>query len=473
MRILLVSHDFLPNHPSGTEVYTWQLGVRLRERGHEVHVFTTEKDVSRPNLRLDRRTWDGLPVHELVNNLFYGDFRETWDFPPAQRAFGALLDELRPDVVHVMHLLYLSVGCVEEAAQRGIPVFHTLHDYWLQCARFGQRIHADGSICHVIEHARCGGCLVSFKFAQTPLQRRMARVVAGVRSVSGLDLSGPLRRTAARFERSAPAGAPAPDAARAAALASAVQEREQGLRRRLVPLVERFFAPSRFLRERFLEWGIPAERLEHLSYGLDLEPFAGFRRAPSALVRVAFLGTLAPHKAPHLLLEAWGLLPAELRARGRLTIHGPKQHHPEYVARLERLAAEVGAVLAGRLEREDVAAALAEVDLLVVPSVWYENSPLTIHEAMATRTPLLVSDLGGMAELVEPDGCDRGCGWRFRPGDPQDLARHLELVLREPARLGRLYAREVVLKDMRASAAELEQRYAAALEARARPAGRA
>lgn len=459
MRILFVSHDFLPNHPSGTEIYTWQLGVRLMERGHEVHLFTTEKDVSRPHLRLDRRVFDGLQVHELVNNLFYGDFRETWDFPPAQAAFGRLLDELRPDVVHVMHLMYLSVGCVEEAAQRGIPVFFTLHDYWLQCARFGQRIHYDGSICHTIDFARCGGCLANFKFAQTPLQRRMARVLAGVRAVSGLDLARPLRRAAARLERPAPAATAPADEGAARAMARAVEEREQGLRRRLVPRVARFFAPSRFLRERFLEWGIPAEKLEHLAYGLDLAPYAGFRRSSADRVRIAFIGTLAPHKAPHLLLEAWGRLAPELRARGRLTIHGPKQHHPDYVARLERLAAEVGAQLAGRLERDDVPRALAETDLLVVPSVWYENSPLTLHEAMATRTPVLVSDLGGMAELVEP-GVN---GWRFRVGDAADLARHLELVLRDPTRLAALRPSDAGLKDMRTSAAEMEARYQAAL----------
>ena len=139
MRVLYVSHDFLPLHPLGTEIYTWQLAKRMQERGHDVHVFTTEKDIGRPHLRVERREWDGLPVLELVNNLFYDDFAETWDWPPAVEAFGRVLDEVRPDVVHVMHLLYLSIGLVEEAARRGVPVVYTLHDYWLQCARFGQR----------------------------------------------------------------------------------------------------------------------------------------------------------------------------------------------------------------------------------------------------------------------------------------------------------------------------------------------
>jgi len=459
MRILFLVHDFLPAHAAGTEVYTGSLALGLAQRGHDVRVFATEKDIAREHLALQERRWRGLVVHELVNNLFYEDFRATWDFPAAERAFARVLDEFRPDVVHVQHLLYLSVGCVEEAHRRGLPVFFTLNDFWLQCPRFGQRMHADGGICHVIDFERCGTCLARFKFAQTPLERRAARVIAGVKSATGLDLSAATRAAAEALRSRATSGTEhAVDPATERAFAAAARVRDAELRARLLPCVERFFAPSRFLRARFLEWGLPADRLETLGYGIELEPFANLARQSSELVRVAFLGTLAPHKAPHLLLEAWDLLPAELRRAGKLTLHGPKDYFPEYVAGLERAARAVGAELPGRLEREQVPAALSETDLLVVPSVWYENSPLTILEALASRTPCLVSDLGGMAELVEPGKQ----GWRFRPGDAADLAAHLERILRAPSQLCALDFGAPV-KDVRAHAAELEQRYEAAL----------
>ncbi len=472
MRILFLVHDFLPAHPSGTEVYTGSLALRLAERGHEVRLFATEKDIARPHLALERRTWQGLVVHELVNNLFYDDFRETWDFPPAERAFEAVLEEFRPDVVHVMHLLYLSVGCVEAAHRRGIPVLFTLHDFWLQCARFGQRMHADGGICHTIDFARCGTCLAQFKFAQSPLEKRAARLIAGVKRASGLDLGG-LARAAGERLRARPEARPEarpgatpstqPEPAAAGRFAAAARLREQELRARLLPCVAHFLAPSRFLAERLREWGLPAERLEVLAYGLELEPFRGLVRVPrpESGLRVAFLGTLAPHKAPHLLLEALASLPAELRARATLALHGPKQHFPEYVAGLERRAAELGARLPGALARADVPGMLAATDVLVVPSVWYENAPLTIHEARAARTAVLVSDLGGMAELVEPGRQ----GWRFRCGDAADLAEHLARLLRAPGLLDALDF-EPQPKDMRTSALELEQRYDALRAAR-------
>jgi glycosyltransferase involved in cell wall biosynthesis len=461
LKILLALHDFLPAHAMGAEVYTGALARRLVERGHEVRVFATEKDIGRPNLSLERREWEGLVVHELVQNLFYADFRETWDYPPAVAALERVLDEFRPDVVHFQHLLYLSVGCVEAVHARGLPILYTLHDFWLECARFGQRIHADQSVCHTIDFERCGTCLASFKYGQSPLERRVARAVAALGRV-GLDLSGLARAAGDRLRRpsrGAPAEAP-PEQARA--LAGAARRRSAELARRLVPRVERFLAPSRFLAGAMRAWGIPDEKLEVLGYGLELEPFEGLERRRSKVVRVAFLGTLAPHKAPHLVLEAWGKLPADVRRHGRLRVHGPKEHNPDYVARLERLAAQVGAELPGRLARADVPRELVDTDLLVVPSVWYENSPLTIHEALAARTPCLVSDLGGMAELVEPGRQ----GWRFRTGDSDDLAVALERVLRDPGQLTGLDLGPPP-KDMRTSAQELEERYLAALDRRA------
>ncbi len=458
MKILFVVHDFLPRHRAGTEVYTAQLAQRVQERGHQVRIFATEKDISRPHLRVDSREWEGLKVSELVNNLFYGSFEETWDWAPSVEAFGRICDEFQPDVVHVMHLLYQSIGVVEEAERRGIPVVYTLHDFWLQCARFGQRIHADGSVCHTIEHARCGTCLATVKFAQTTAQRRAAKAIAGLKRTTGVDLGPSVLRLTQRGQATGngeEAGEYCYDDALAEERAAQAAARDRDLLGRVVPRVARFFAPSLFLRDALVSWGIPPERIEHLRYGLEQAPFENFERRPSDKVRVRYLGTLAPHKAPHLVLEAWGRLPKELRDKGNLIIHGPKESQPDYVAKLEVLAAEVGAELPGAVDRSEIPTVLADTDLLVVPSIWYENSPLTIHEARSTRTPLLVSDLGGMAELVKP-GRE---GWRFRVGDAGDIAARFEQILKDPECLARLPFDGPPVKPMVRSAEEMEARY--------------
>jgi glycosyltransferase involved in cell wall biosynthesis len=474
MRILLVSHDYLPNHPAGTEIYTHQLGLELKARGHDVHVFTTEKDISRVNLEVRLREWEGLPVHELTNNLFYNTFEETWDYPPAARTFALFLRELKPDIVHFMHLMYLSVGCAEEAHRAGIPVIQTLHDYWLQCPRFGQRVHADSSICHTIDFARCGDCLAHFKFRQTRVERRSAKMIAAVRRACGLDL-GPLarrfgteikRRMGATGAGAGRGGAPATlpfaaagytpaEPAERDAMRAHAERRDRAIRARLLPVVRRFIAPSRFLMQRFRDWGVPEEQLLHMRTGIDLRPFTRFSRDRAPRTRIAFIGTLAPHKGAHVLLQAWSRVPVALRERGSLVLWGPKAHNPAYVHELEQLALAAGAVLAGKLDRREVARALARTDLLVMPSIWYENSPLIILEALATRTPIAVSDLGGMAELVEPGVT----GYHFRVGDAGDLAALLARVLGRPDELTRLHPSASAVRDVREDAADLERLY--------------
>jgi glycosyltransferase involved in cell wall biosynthesis len=495
MRILLVSHDFLPKHPAGTEIYTFQLAQHLRRLGHDAHVFTTEKEISRPNLGVHLRHYQGVPVHELTNNLFYNRFEETWDYSPVERSFSIFLDDFRPAVVHFMHLMYLSIGCVEEVQRRGLPVFYTLHDYWLQCARFGQRLHADRSICHTIDFARCGQCLEKFKFSQTRTQRAAAKGLALLRSATGIDL-GPLARewserfnprssdklagpTASKSKSNLSGGglpAPASDVSPPpeeltrgqSAMMEAVARRDEGLRRRLLPVVDRFIAPSRFLRESFIRWGIPEEQVLYMRTGIDLEHFEGFERRAGFKLRVGFIGTVVPHKGVHILLQAWLRVPAELRERAELEIHGPTHHTPDYVRAVERLAEQAGVRLAGALEREQVPRVLERTDLLVVPSVWYENSPLIILEALITRTPLLVSDLGGMAELV----VHGEHGYRFRVGDPEDLAARLADLIREPERMQSFYRDPHPVRGVAEDAAQLLALYGEALQQRrGRPAG--
>ncbi|MBK7876347.1 MAG: glycosyltransferase [Planctomycetes bacterium] len=477
VRILLVSHAYPPHSTAGTETYTAGLAEKLTARGHTVEVFTTVKDIGRPQFALERRTHRGVPVHELVNNLHYATFRATWDDPDAELPFQRVLDAFRPDVVHVQHLLYLSSGILARA-RRATPVAFTLHDYWLQCPRFGHRVHADGAVCHVIDTDRCGTCIARFKYAQSGLERRVGNLIARVHGATGVDL-GPLARgardAAARARRRGGPGRdgsagtepdPAVDPERAAGLAAEARLRLDELRARAVAHVDLFLATSRFLLDRMVrETGLSADRIEHLPLGVDLAAFDVAARVPrSGPLRVAFLGTRTPLKGAHVLLEAWLALPEPTRARARLVLAGPDHHEPEYQARLAVLARRAGAELLGRRSRVEVAQLLAATDLIVVPSLWYENSPLVILEALAARVPLLVSDQGGMAELVTPGET----GFHFRQGDVADLARELARAIDEPERLVGLFARPARPLGVDEHVARVEARYAELIARRER-----
>jgi len=111
--------------------------------------------------------------------------------------------------------------------------------------------------------------------------------------------------------------------------------------------------------------------------------------------------------------------------------------YPAYVQELQQLAGtDQRITFHGRFDNSRVATILADLDVVVVPSIWYENSPLAIMEAQAAGTPVITAHLGGMAELVR-DGID---GLHFQPGDASDLARQLQRLLDHPDLLLQLRA---------------------------------
>lgn len=498
VRILLVSHNVPPHGNAGTETYTRDLARELARRGHAVAVFAAQKDIRRRDGRMLVRRDGEVEVREIVNNLYHARFRGTWDNPRVERAFAQHLRDHRPDVVHFQHLMYLSAGCVGQAKDAGARVVFTLHDYWLTCARLGQRVHSDGGLCATVDFARCGTCLVDHPWTQPWAARAVGPVIAALHESTGVDLSETARRTRAQLTRAAPAPratgnasgvqdgsrlgaapAPAPSSASssapipptppssalpaALALAAEASTRWHELRNRVGSRVDLFLAPSRFLRDKFVEeWKLDPHRIEHLPFGFDRTRFSGPRPpSPDGRLRVGFLGTLVPLKGPHVLLEAWNRLPSAVRARGRLVLHGPARHGAAYQDHLLWLARSGGAEIPGPLSREHVAPFLLSTDLLVVPSLWFENSPLSIQEAIACRTPLAASDLGGMAELVVP-GVN---GLRFPTGDVGALAHLLERALERRAGLETLYAGGALLPTFEEHVDAVVARYRAGSDA--------
>jgi len=126
MRILEVLHFFLPKHSAGTEVYTDSLVQELARRGHDVHLFFSEKVLSSTNYSLQQREHHGIPCHVVINNLLYDSFRETFENPEIEHVFNRVLDAVKPDVIHFQHLMLLSLGLPRIAKARGIPTVMTL-----------------------------------------------------------------------------------------------------------------------------------------------------------------------------------------------------------------------------------------------------------------------------------------------------------------------------------------------------------
>src|SRR3989304_5417044 len=117
-------------------------------------------------------------------------------------------------------------------------------------------------------------------------------------------------------------------------------------------------------------------------------------------LRVGFIGAFSPHKGAHILVEAFRRLKAGGGGRGRPLRPAPLPPPPRRRAPGRRAPGVEGIRFRGAFPHQEIARVLGEMDVLVIPSVWYENSPLVLLTALAARLPVIVSDMGGLTELV-------------------------------------------------------------------------
>lgn len=380
MKILFLVHDFLPEHVGGTEVHSAELARELFHRGHEVVIVCTERDLARAEGEVLERRYGKLRVLEVAHAREYACAEESWEEPRQQAIFDSLLAREKPDIVHVQHFAQWGTGVLASAHARALPSVVTLHDYYLLCAN-ACLFRGDGSLCR----GDCSQCLQGLPAPRSGGPQRSLDSVAQAR----------------RAQHRAHLG-----------LASAV------------------IAPSHFLASLMIERGIvSAERISRLDSGVAgpwREPRAS---DPARPLRLAFVGGIYPTKGVHVLLEAFASMRPGLAT---LDIHGVLEWFPSYVGHLRALAGERADLRwRGRFAPEDLDTILDEIDVLVVPSLWYENRPLTIQAAFRRGICVIASDLGGMAELVVP-----GLGGElFRRGDAPALAGLLSELARNRARV--------------------------------------
>lgn len=424
MRIVLVAHALPPRSTAGVEVYTLRLARALRDAGHEVRLLSAVHDLSAEPFSLCRRQLEGLEVAEIVSVHQRGTLRATWDEPAIDAAAASFLREAAPDVVHFQHLLNLSAGVLAAARGTGAAVVLTLHDYWLSCPRDGLRMRADLALCERVNHATCARCLRDSPYLVPSLQRGLAGAArrAGLgRQLHRIHGAAP-RLTGAALRVLRRAGSGGGD------LERALDERVAGLRGAL-DSVDVFLAPTAFARERALELGLPPERVR--VWPLGAVTWAPRARPAGARRRLGYLGTISPHKGLHVLLQALG----RMRADVTLDVHGALSTHPGYAEALQgQAASDARSRFHGPYAEGEQQRLLGGLDVLVVPSLWWENSPLVVLEALAAGVPVVASATGGVPELVS-DGIS---GLLVPPGDPARLQDALWAVISGRALAGSL-----------------------------------
>ncbi len=425
MRILILVHGFPPAAQGGTELYADAHAHRLAtHHGDHVRVIAREADASRPEYATRTEQREHFDV-VFVNHTFRdaAAFRDTYVNTRVDAAVLAAVDDFAPDVVHVHHLTCLSTTVVERLADRGIPCVMTLHDYWLICHR-GQLFDLDLRPCAGLD-AGCARCLDvpggagRGAFAAARLVRALERHL-GAAAAHAVRQAG--RRMAARVAR--PSVAEEEARARVAHM------------RRVCDSVALLFAPSRHMRDRFVQFGVASSRIVVAPCGIDVAPLARVTRQTSPRLRLGFIGSLMVSKGADVLLRAQARLPADTSEVHLFGAIAPYHGDHTYAGQLRPLLAHPGVTHHGALEHERIAEAFAAIDVLVVPSVWPETAGLVIREAFTAGVPVVASRTGGIPELVD----DEVNGLLVRLGDVDDLERALRRLLDDPDLLPRLRA---------------------------------
>ena len=416
MKILLVVHQFFPEFTAGTEVLSLGVARDLRHRGHDVRIFSAHpgRDDLPEAERCDRYLHEGFEVYRFhhayvpmagqISMIEVGSDNQL-----AARYFSSVLVDFQPERVHYFHLNRLGTGLIVEAEKARVRQSMTPTDFWTICPT-AQLRYPDGRLCNGPSR-NAGNCVQHF--AQNPARPAAVRLVGRLTPT----------RTADALVRWTLAAAPSQ-----VPVVADIQALGQRLGRTVARLnrLESVLAPNAFMRAKLVEHGVHPHRIVNIPFGVQLphEPTAAQRRSEtSGPLRLGFIGTLAPHKGAHILVQAFRQLPP---GAASLRIYGNTSEFPDYVSALRTSAGGVAGIdFAGTFASDDIFGVMADLDVLIVPSLWYENTPLVVYSAQAAQIIVVASDFPGLSESVK-DGVD---GLLFPPGDSSALARQLTRLM--------------------------------------------
>jgi len=377
-KILIISHGHPVLSKGGAEIAAYNLYKELRGRGIDAMFLARTAHASHGG-----STFSSLNDEREI--LFHTGMSDFFNFTSGYKKhvwhdFSELLQKYRPDVVHFHHYSHMGLELIR-VARNVLPearIVLTLHEFLAICHHNGQMIkNGNGKtrLCYKSSPTECADCFPQFSAGDFFLRKKYIQ--------SFFDL------------------------------------------------VDVFISPSHFLLQRYVDWGIPEDRIVMIENGqpetVPLEPVnpaGGDGRR-----RFAFFGQINPYKGIDVLLEAFRKLPNKHRKKVRLDIYGSglELQDADFRDRINSLIEDLGdtCTFHGMYEHEQMGKLLSATDWVIVPSIWWENSPMVIQESFNHGRPLIVSDIGGMAEKVE----DGQTGIHFRSSDPDALSSAIQLSM--------------------------------------------
>lgn len=389
MKVLIISHAHPNFSKGGGEIAAFNLYRELNNQGVDAYFLAAHK--------INEINHGGTPFN-AINEKETLYFSTMYDYfldiiqnrEVAYNEFFDYLDYINPDVIHFHHYIHIGIEHIKTAKhwakKRGkkIKIFLTLHEYIAICYRNGQMLKTDGKLCYGANPIDCNRCFPEILPSQFKLRELFYK---------------------SYFDE-----------------------------------VDLFISPSFFLKERYVKWGIDENRIVVIDNGQPKREKLPKRELLENENRrvFAYFGQINPFKGLDILLESLDFMSKKDRDEILIYVHGSgleyqsedfqekiKYYFNKYKKNIKYF---------GPYDSNDLENLMKNVDYVVMPSIWWENSPLVIQEALSLGRPLIVSNIGGMKEKVKH--LENGIHFQYK--NPLDLAKWM-LKSKEPDFYDNLY----------------------------------
>jgi len=375
MKILYLIHQFYPYYFSGTEKFVFNMATCMQKQGHKVtvatfafkeHLKNSERD---GNVLSERYMYYGIPVVSFGYKQVGDDVHYKVKNEDLEKFATRLLSDEKPDIIHAGHLMRVF-DILRVAKKRSIPYIVTLTDFWAICLKT-ILVNSEGELCTGPKKGEA--CLKNCP-----------------------DLPKELMQLRLKETREVLLGAKA------------------------------VCSPTKFLANIYVN-EIPGLDIKVIALGLRTGKFVPQRKnlEEGKCVTLIFGGTWLPHKGLHVLLEAFGNVKSQNMV---LKVYGTgfDKEYNDLIYQSEKKDKRIQ--IKGVFCETDIDAIFNEADCSVIPSIWWENSPYMLTEALARNVPVIVTDVDGLTEYVK----DNFNGLTFSLGNTGELQKVIERVGENP-----------------------------------------
>jgi glycosyltransferase involved in cell wall biosynthesis len=415
MKILIVTHGFPPTDLGGTELYSYNLAKSLTDIGIEASIFTRMttpiigKDIYNEGYSFEK--YEGLRVFRAINSS--NSLREFLN-PYIANTFKKIIKKENPDLIHFQHLVFLSATLPEIVLSYKIPSIITLHDYWFFCPRV-QLLNKENEICEgPMDGVNCAFCFDIPFFKTSRLENRLKKFIP-----SRLKVLVKRIRQEGNVKKKT--------------YISEIMEFHFRLNflRKQFDLFNYRISPSQYLIKRYEKVGF--HDISYLPHGFSLVPKIDVKLSDT--LRIGYMGNINYPKGLSVVIdELYSLL---LKGNVKLIIYG-KPYDLQYFNKIKKKIKKLNPnsiEFCGGYKNtfEELWKIFSTFDILVFPSIWEENAPIVVREALLASKPVIASNLGGVPEIV----ADEVNGLLFNPYKAGDLQDKIRSLLNDPGLLTR------------------------------------